>query len=178
MGLTNTATAYGFGTKTLHWATVALLLAQFLVGYLALDDDSSGHGRGRGRGRGGDSGHGRGRGGDDVDEQWIRVHVALGIAILTIAVVRVVWRRATSLPAWDERLSETDRQVERWTEVVLLLLLFVIPLTGLALVLPEGVDDPEDDLLGLHVAAHVTFFVLLAAHVSIALRRRTLGRML
>ena len=176
MGLTNTATAYGLGTKTLHWATVLLLLAQFLVGYLALDDDSSGHGRGRGRGHG--SGHGRGRGGDDVDEQWIRVHVALGVAILTIAVLRVVWRRATSLPAWDERLSGIDRTTEKWTEVVLLLLLFVIPATGLALVLPEGVDDPEDDLLGLHIAAHVTFFVMLAVHVSIAVRRRTLGRML
>jgi hypothetical protein len=105
------------------------------------------------------------------------VHVALGLAVLTIAVVRVAWRRATSLPAWDERLSAVDRRTERWTEVVLLLLLFVIPLTGLALVLPEGVDDPEDDLLALHVAAHVTFFVMLAVHVSIAVRRRTLGRM-
>ena len=43
---------YGWVTKSLHWLTVAALIAQFVVGYLM--EDEGGHGRGRGRGRGGD----------------------------------------------------------------------------------------------------------------------------
>ena len=39
---------YGWVTKTLHWLTVAALIAQFVVGYLM--DDEGGQGRGRGRG--------------------------------------------------------------------------------------------------------------------------------
>lgn len=61
-------TRYGVGARVLHWLTVALLIAQFTVGYLLEDDDD--RGRGRGRGRGGDDGEsgkgrGRGRGGED-----------------------------------------------------------------------------------------------------------------
>ena len=45
----------------------------------------------------------------------------------------------------------------------MLALLFVVPLTGLTLVLGD------DDLLPLHVAAHVVFFTALAAHVGLVL---------
>ena len=55
---------------------------------------------------------------------------------------------------------------------MLLTLLFVIPLTGLSLVLGD------DDLLPLHIAAHITFFVALAAHVGLVLSRGLLPRML
>ena len=55
---------YGALAKTLHWLTVVVLTAQFVIGY-RLDVDDSGQGRGRGRGRGGESGRGRGRGGED-----------------------------------------------------------------------------------------------------------------
>ena len=58
------------------------------------------------------------------------------------------------------------------TEVGLLALLVVIPLTGLALVLGD------DDLLLLHVAAHLAFFVALAAHLAMVLGKRLLPRML
>ena len=54
----------------------------------------------------------------------------------------------------------------------MLTLLFVVPLTGLALVLGD------DDLLVIHVAAHITFFVALAVHVGLVLRRGLLPRML
>jgi hypothetical protein len=58
------------------------------------------------------------------------------------------------------------------TEVALLNLLFVVPLTGLSLVLGD------DDLLPLHVAAHVAFFVALAAHLGMVIGRRLVPRML
>ena len=177
MRLRNGPHGYGVVTKTLHWATVLAVAAQFLVGY-TMEADDGGHGRGRGRGRGEGSGHGRGRGGDDdaalVDGGFdlVDLHVVLGLSILALVLVRVVWRSTTPLPPWDERLTERDRRVVHATEIALLALLVVVPLTGLALVLGD------DDLLPVHVAAHIVFFVALAAHLGLVLGRRLLPRML
>lgn len=163
--------AYGATTRWLHWLTVAALVAQFTIGYLMAGDDSSGRGRGHGRGEG--SGHGRGRGGDDdATSSLLTAHVSLGVLILLLAVLRVAWRRATDLPPWAAALSPGQRRLATLTERVLLTLLFVIPITGLSLVLGD------DDLLPLHIAAHLTFFAALAVHVGLVLSRGLLPRML
>ena len=180
MRLRNGEAGYGLVTLVLHWLTVALLLAQFTVGYLlAGGDDSGGHGRGRGRGgdsggSGHGSGHGRGRGGDDLDldSPLLRLHVALGLTILVLAVLRVVWRRVGGLPPWAPTLGRGAQRFATLTERALIVLLFAIPITGLTVLLGE------DDLLVLHVATHVAFFVTLAAHVGFVLSRRLLPRML
>jgi cytochrome b561 len=172
------ARAYGVTTRWLHWLTVGALAAQFSIGYL-MDADDSGHGRGRGRGRGEGSGHGRGHGhggGDDesvLGNGWnlVTTHVTLGVLILLLAATRVVWRRASGLPPWSASLSARDQRLVVLTERVLLTLLFVIPITGLSLVLGD------DDWLPLHVTAHIAFFVALAAHVGLVLRRGLLPRM-
>ena len=170
--MTNGARAYGAVARTLHWVTVLALLVQFTIGYLLEVEDS-----GRGRGRGEGSGHGRGRGGDDdsaLDLGWnlLTAHVALGSLVVLLAVLRVVSRRVSALPPWAESLTDGDRRLATVTERVLLTLLFVVPLTGLALVLGD------DDLLVIHVAAHITFFVALAVHVGLVMRRGLLTRML
>ena len=169
------ARAYGPLARALHWFTVLALSAQFTIGYLLDVDDS---GRGRGRGRGGEgSGRGRGRGGDDdttLDLGWnlLTAHVALGSLVVLLAVLRVVSRRVSALPPWAESLTDGERRLATATERALLTLLFVVPLTGLALVLGD------DDLLVIHVAAHIAFFVALAVHVGLVLRRGLLPRML
>jgi cytochrome b561 len=172
MQLKSGLAGYGVISKVLHWATALLLVAQFTVGY-AMDDVG---GRGRGQGRGEGSGHGRGRGGagsDFADVDLLPVHVTLGVLVIAVALVRVIWRRATDLPPWDERLSARQRVLAHRTELVLLASLFVVPATGLALVL-----SGEDDLLWLHVSAHVVFFSALLAHLALVLGKRLLPRML
>jgi cytochrome b561 len=181
MPLRNRPEGYGTVSRTLHWATVAALLAQLSIGYL-MDWDDGGSGRGRGRGRGGGSGRGRGRGGDDDsgwslpdlgDDALLTVHVLLGLTIIGLGLARWAWRRADSLPAWAEQLTDADKRLAHWTERALLTLLLLVPATGIALVL-----SGDDDLLPLHVAAHVAFYVALAAHLFLVLRRRLLRRML
>ena len=98
------------------------------------------------------SGRGRGRGGDDdsaLDLGWnlVTAHVSLGLLVVLLAVVRVVWRRVSGLPPWAETLGDGERRLVTVTERVLLTLLFVVPLTGLALVLGD-----DDLLCALHVA--------------------------
>ena len=100
-------------------------------------------------------------------------HVALGLTILALALARVGWRRAAGLPPWAEQLTAAERRLAHVTERVLLASLFAIPASGLALV-----ASGDDDLLPLHVGAHLVFFATLAAHVGLVLRRRLLPRML
>ena len=114
--LRNGPHGYGMVTKALHWLVVGALVAQFAIGY-AMDADD--RGRGRGRGRSGESGRGRGRGGGyDVfgDEPLLNAHVVLGIVILTLAVLRLVWRVTTPLPPWAPTLSPAERVLANWTE--------------------------------------------------------------
>lgn len=175
MPLRNGPDGYGAVTKCLHWATVLALVAQVVIGY-ALDDES-GHGRGRGRGRSGESGRGRGRGGDDDRALFdgpldlLDAHVLLGVAIILLALTRIVWRRTTPLPPWSERLTPRDRRVVAATEKALLVVLLVVPATGIALVLGE------DDWLPVHVAGHVALYATVALHVGVVVRRRLVGRM-
>ncbi|HET7350775.1 MAG TPA: cytochrome b/b6 domain-containing protein [Marmoricola sp.] len=144
MGARNGEHGYGYVTIALHWFTVLLVLAQFVVGYVMASND-------------------------DLDI--FPLHQALGASILVIAIGRVAWRVSTPLPPWADSLSSGERKVAHWTERILLALLFVIPATGLILA-----GSGDDDLLPLHVAAHVAFFVTLAVHLGLVLGRGLRGR--
>jgi cytochrome b561 len=183
---------YGLVTKLLHWATVAALVTQFVVGYVMLNDDGAFEAAEC------DSGS------DRLEEQCERrqdvlearaddplgtaysdlgsgdilgggvslpeLHVLLGLLVLALAVARVVWRRAAGLPPWAEGLSSGERSLAHWTEKVLLVLLFLIPLSGLSLVVVSY------DLLPLHIAAHLGFFATLAAHLALVLKHQVVDR--
>lgn len=175
MRLLNHDAGYGAVAKGLHWLTVALLVAQITLGYRLeefaetfVNDDS------------------------DYDESLVFVHAWLGITVLALAMIRLLWRLATPLPSWSERLSALDRRIEHRVEQVLYLTLFVMPATGLALLYLSGEErdiagDHEwqppfnivdaDIALAAHVASHVVLYTAVAVHVGLALWRRTLRRM-
>jgi cytochrome b561 len=183
MPLRNGEHGYGAVTKALHWLTVAAITGQFLVGYSVrgeLDDHGGGEDGSLAaldHGHGGGSGSGRGGGEDGFDGLFSgglglpELHVVLGLTILAIGALRVAWRYAGSLPPWAPALGPAERSLESWLERVLLLLLFLIPLSGLLLI-----GTGEDDYLPLHVAAHVTFFVVLALHVGLVLKHTVIQR--
>lgn len=189
-------TGYPPTTKVLHWLTVLVLAAQLVVGY-TLDVEA---GRDRVEDRleeradratteaeeerleqRADVAHDRARDQDpgmvldrvtSGDEPVLSTHVALGLSLLVLALVRLVRRRVVPLPPWAETLSEGERRLAHRTEQMLYLTLVVMPLSGL------GVLLVDDDLLPVHVASHVTFFVAVALHVGLVLTRRLLRRML
>jgi cytochrome b561 len=106
---------------------------------------------------------------DDGDWSLAELHVVLGVSIMALAAVRVVWRWATPLPPWAEALSPVERRVAGLTEKVLLTLLFVVPGSGLLLLV-------EDDLLPLHVAGHLALYTALTVHVGLVLRHTVVRR--
>ena len=179
---------YRRSQKAMHWLTVAAVAGQFAVGYnLDLDEpdcDPPGEERSGGdtsdafedrldrleeacEARAGD--YDMVGGGFDLAE----LHLALGLTVLALGVLRPVLRRVAGLPPWSEHLSAGQRRLAGLTEKSLMMLLVVVPLSGLVLI---GTGD--DSWLPLHIAAHVTFFVALAAHLSTNLRPAILRRML
>lgn len=182
---------YGLVTKTLHWVTVAAIAGQFAVGYtMDVDGDvaevdcenpvdrleerceAQQELREEAAEGGVWTSYSDLRSGDLFSNGLSSpdVHVLLGLSIIALGVVRVLWRSATPLPPWAEALSAAERRVEGLLEKLLLLLLFVVPGTGLLLV------TGEDDLLTVHIAAHVLFFVTLGLHVGLVLRHTVVRR--
>ena len=179
---------YRGSQKALHWLTVLAVAAQLAVGYnLDLDEqdcDPPGEELSGGdttdvfedrldrledacEARAGD--YDMVGGGVDLAE----VHLALGLVVLVLGLLRPLLRKVAGLPPWSEHLSAGQRRLAGVTEKALMLLLVVVPLSGLVLL---GTGD--DSWLPLHIGAHVAFFVALAAHLSTNLRPAILRRML
>ena len=174
--------------KALHWLTVVAVAAQLAVGYnLDLDgEDCDPPGEELSGGDTTDAFEDRldrledacearaddydlVGGGFDLAE----VHLLLGLTVLALGVLRPLVRRVAGLPPWSEHLSAGQRRLAGTTEKALMLLLVVVPVSGLLLL---GTGD--DAWLPLHIGAHVAFFVALAAHLSTNLRPAVLRRML
>lgn len=195
---TSAPTGYATTTKVLHWATVVVLLAQLLVGYtMDVEDDPAKAAREahaerleeRADRAGSESreeeleeradalknveGPEGGAAVDRVlggDEPLLSLHVGLGLTVVLLALVRLVRRRVVELPPWAETLTETERRVAHRTEQALYLTLVVMPLSGI------GVLLVDHDLLPVHIASHVLFFVALAAHVGLVLKHQLVDR--
>lgn len=168
---------YGVGAKVLHWGMLLALVAQFAVGY-SMERAEGLLGWAVNRLLGGE------------DDRLLVVHVGLGVAILALAVVRVAWRKVAGLPPWAETLSEGERRFAHRVEQVLYWMMFLIPLTGLALVLISGEDwdlnggewvaplewIDDDVLLAAHISAHLVFFGGFFAHVGLVLKHQLINR--
>ncbi|MPZ54569.1 MAG: hypothetical protein GEU79_17900 [Acidimicrobiia bacterium] len=168
---------YSPTTKLLHWLTVVVLALQFLMGY-AMDrfDDLL------------DGTVVRWLGGED--DYLLVVHAGIGVVLLVLAVFRVLWRTRSTLPPWAEGLSERERRVAHTVERLFYWLLFLIPLSGLALLFLSGEDwdlgDREwispveivddDILLVTHIGTHVLFFGALLTHVDMVLKHQFVDR--
>ena len=191
---TQVVTGYPLATKVLHWLTVLVLATQLVVGYTldvedpgdrvedALDARADRAGSeaeeerleelaDAAKDRAGDPDLGTMV--DQVtsgDQPVLTLHVALGLTLLLLAVVRLVRRRVVPLPPWAETLSESERKLAHRTEQVLYFTLVVMPLSGI------GVLLVDDGLLPVHIASHVTFYVALALHLGLVLKHTLVDR--
>lgn len=168
---------YGATAKLLHWLVVALLLVQYVIGWLMPDI------------------HGSMEPGNAMV-----LHLSLGLTILVIVLVRLLWRLMhpvapeSSLPQWQRVSSEwvhwllyiavLATTLTGWLFASyrgwLVKYFFVVPLPMLASKNAAGIRMLD----GWHEACEWTLLVLVAVHVAAALvhvfiyRDRIMQRML
>jgi cytochrome b561 len=110
--LCNSPKRYGLIGQSLHWITVAGLVASYFLAEAAEDQEPG---------------------------NLMALHRSVGIAILALAVLRLVWRildRMPSIPA----MPAWQRAVARGTHAIFYVLLFALPVTGWMVSSAEG--DP------------------------------------
>ncbi|SMG59727.1 cytochrome b [Paraburkholderia susongensis] len=100
------APAYGIVARTLHWLTVLLIAAQFVIGWTMPGVHK-----------------------DTQPVGLIAWHLGVGAALIAVMVLRVVWR-LTHRPAPDEALPPLLGVVSGITHFLLYICLLLVPLLG------------------------------------------------
>ncbi|HET7888623.1 MAG TPA: cytochrome b/b6 domain-containing protein [Bradyrhizobium sp.] len=115
---------YGPVAKTLHWATVALVIVAWALGSFG-DELSEGR----------------------VRDSGLLIHIWVGLTILVIAFVRIPWRIANPPPKalsteFGKWLVQWTDPVSRLTHYALYGLLVLVPLLGIAVQFARGHSLP------------------------------------
>jgi cytochrome b561 len=179
MQLRNSAQGYGVIPKSIHWFTVALVVAAWFLGTFG-DDLPRGSARGVG----------------------MFVHVTAGLFIIALLVVRVFWRAVDAPPpAETTPLGGWIEAAGKLTHLALYVLLAATPIIGIVLQFARGdalpvfgfteiaspwIKDRElaRSIKGIHEALANALVILAVLHAFAALihhwvwQDRTLKRML
>jgi cytochrome b561 len=123
MPATNTRTRYGNVAMTLHWLIAAAIIVNLCLGlYMAniLTDQ------------------------DPSRFPIIQFHKSLGLTILTLSVLRLIWRIVNPVPPLPDSMSSGLKTLARTTHYLLYFLIIAIPLTGWALVSASPLGLPTN----------------------------------
>lgn len=154
---------YGFVAKIFHWTIFVLIGVMFPMGYVMIELP--------------------------LTPQKLQVyswHKSIGITILTLAVLRLVWRQFRPAPPLPSSMPEYERFAAHAVHVLLYVCLFALPVSGwlmssaagLPVVLygqwqlPDFVAANEDTrllLFEVHKTIGFSLLALLAAHVGASL---------
>ncbi|HEX3664983.1 MAG TPA: cytochrome b [Rhizomicrobium sp.] len=123
MPATNTRTRYGNVAMTLHWLIAAAIIVNLCLGlYMAniLTDQ------------------------DPSRFPIIQFHKSLGLTVLTLSVLRLIWRIVNPVPPLLDSMSSGLKTLARTTHYLLYFLIIAIPLTGWALVSASPLGLPTN----------------------------------
>jgi cytochrome b561 len=163
----NTDSRYGYVATTLHWVIVAGIVAQYFLAEAAEDHESA-----------------------EVFSA-TGLHASIGIAILALAVVRVLWRLVELPPELPQTMKRHERILARITHTAFYVLLFGLPITGWALAgadqqavsffglfeVPQlRVNLTEDQLEEVHEALFNVLLGLAVLHIAAALKHHFFDR--
>jgi cytochrome b561 len=157
MGLRNTTRAWGSVAKSLHWIIAALIFTQFALGWTA--------------------------------EQWHRSptkvdlfvwHKSIGILVLTLVVLRVLWRLSGGVPELPSGMSRLERRLAAASHALLYALILAMPLSGWVinsaanfplkifwLVPLPDITPPSKAIQAIAEDVHLALFWTLAAIVTL-----------
>lgn len=168
--LRNTDSSWGAVAKFLHWFIAALIFAQFALGWMAVTWRLS-----------------------PTKLELFIWHKSFGILILTLVLLRILWRFANPSPALPDGMSRAEALAARGAHLLLYGLLIAMPLSGWIInsasnipfrvfwwfPLP-AITMPDKALAEIAKQVHFTLFVALAAlvvvHIAAALRHHFMKR--
>jgi cytochrome b561 len=105
MNSTKPRTQFAIQSRILHWLMAAMILAMLFIGVSMVASLA--------------------------DYRWlVAIHRPLGIAILILAVIRLVNRKLTKLPAFPPTMSPMERFLASSSEKLLYALMIAMPLIG------------------------------------------------
>lgn len=116
VSLFNSANRYGAFAQALHWMTAVLVAAAWILGQIGED-----------------------LGGDGPRAAGMIAHVMVGLAVLSVLVVRLGWRLIDAPPPAEvTRLGTLADRLAGLAHYALLFLLFAVPLGGIAYQFARG----------------------------------------
>ncbi|MEO0945615.1 MAG: cytochrome b/b6 domain-containing protein [Pseudomonadota bacterium] len=109
--LTDTATSFGTISKTIHWLTVLLVFSLFALGVFMTKMLDSGW---------------------EIEQVFFvfSLHKTLGMAVLVLAVLRVLWRLLQPQPHPIESHAKAEVMAAKTVHWLLYALIFLMPITG------------------------------------------------
>jgi cytochrome b561 len=164
MQIENTEERWGVVQQTLHWVVVAAVAIQLYVGFTLWELPPD----------------------DPQFAQLVPLHATSGIVIFLLMAFRLYWRRTHPIPKLPDTLTPTQKQLAQATHRTLYFLLLAMPVIGYMLINSFGKPVPffqwelpaiigenqgmQYSLQRLHAASGVALLLVLAVHISAALR--------
>jgi cytochrome b561 len=100
-----TPARFAWSSRVLHWLMAAMVLAMLLIGMAMVASL--------------------------IDYHWLlSIHRPLGILVLVFVIVRFVNRQVKRPPPFPETMSPMERAAATWSERLLYVLMFIMPLIG------------------------------------------------
>ena len=175
MPLQNSTTRYGSVTRFLHWAVFLFFVHQYLGGNFMT------------RIEGGHTLFGLTQG------NYYDWHKSIGLVLMLLVVVRIVWRKLTSLPDWAPTLTPAERTISHWNETLLYACMILMPVTGYLFVMagdygiklfglydlfnPIGKQAWLADVARVaHIVISYVVVVVLSWHVGLGLKHHIFDR--
>jgi cytochrome b561 len=107
MQLKNTAERYGLVAQLLHWGIVVLIVTQFVLAEQAEDATSL-----------------------LKKAQTLTLHKNIGMTIFMLAIIRLLWRLANTLPTPLPQIARWQQRIAEITHWALYVLILLTPLAG------------------------------------------------
>ncbi len=115
-----TSNPYNILSKFLHWTVVLLLIGQFAIIWMSQLAFRTGPEF------------------REFGASMIDLHKAMGLAVLGVAIIRLLWRWIGGLPKWANGLAEWEKKAAHALESWLYIFLFLLPLSGIGYSIASG----------------------------------------
>lgn len=170
MTLKNTNQSYGSVAKFFHWLIALIVICLLIAGYFMGDI-----------------------GDKALKFQVFNLHKLFGLLILSLVILRLLWRFANPIPTLPPSMALWERLLEKAVKFFLYLSLFVMPLSGWIFSTAAG-HAPHignyllaapfvpkskvlaDQIFNIHATFAVIIIVLLCLHIAGALKHHLINK--